>query len=488
MSNNGGIQKKVFSSLVWAFLERCGSQGVGLVINIVLARLLLPEDYGTLAIMVIFTNLANQFVQSGFNTSLIQNPDVTEEDYSSVLHVSLMISAALYVLLWFTAPAIAGFYASPGLVQPLRALSLVLFSNSLQGVQTAKLRREMDFKTIFTLTLSASLCGGAAGVILAALGAGVWALVAQQLVGSVSTCVVLYLRLRWRPRAVIDWARVRVLFSYGWKLLVSALLNTFYNDLTGLVIGKKYTSTMLAYYDKGQMLPNKLISSINDSVQSVMLPALAGEQSNRERCKQMMRRSVQVSCFVLFPMIAGLAAVAEPVVTILLTEKWLPCVPFLQLSCLIYLALPISVANLQAIKALGRSDVFLQLEVIKKIIGLAALMVTVFCFDSVLAILWGSAVTSLLSLFLNAFPNKKIVGYSFSEQMRDIFPALALASVMFLAVSALGSLSLGVWGRFVLQIAAGVVIYVGGAVLLRLESLQYTWNILRPYAARLFHR
>lgn len=488
MEDNSTFKKKVVSSLAWAFLERCGAQGVGLIINIILARLLLPEDYGVLAIMVIFTNLANQFVQNGFNTSLIQNSDVSEEDYSSVLHISMAITVGLYGVLWFAAPGIGAFYQTPGLVWPFRVLSLVLFPSNIQSVQTAKLRREMDFKALFYLTLAGSISGGVIGVLLAFCGGGVWALAAQQLAGSIGTCVALWVRLKWRPQAIINWGRVRVLFSYGWKLLVAGILNTLYNDLTGLIIGKKYSTTMLAYYDKGQMLPNKLIVNINDSIQNVMLPALASEQDHRERCKQMMRRSVQVSCFVIFPMMAGLAAVAEPVVTILLTEKWLPCVPFMQLTCLIYASIPISTANLQAIKAMGRSDVFLKLEIIKKVIGLTTLAVTVFCFNSAIAIMWGTAITMPLGLFVNAFPNKRIVGYSFLEQIRDVLPPLILSFVMVGVVYAVGFLKLFVWVRLVAQISIGVFIYTGGAALLRFESFTYVWNMLRPYMWRILPR
>ncbi len=481
MEDNSTFKKKVVSSLAWAFLERCGAQGVGLIINIILARLLLPEDYGVLAIMVIFTNLANQFVQNGFNTSLIQNPDVTEEDYSSVLHISMAITVGLYGVLWFAAPGIGVFYKTSGLVWPLRILSLVLFPGNLQSVQTAKLQREMDFKALFYLTLAGSISGGVIGVLLAFCGGGVWALVAQQLAGSFGTCVVLWVCLKWHPQAIINWRRVRVLFSYGWKLLAASLLNTLYNDLTGLIIGKKYSTTMLAYYDKSQMLPNKLIVNINDSIQKVMLPALASEQDHRERCKQMMRRSVQVSCFVIFPMMAGLAAVAEPVVTLLLTEKWLPCVPFMQLACLIYASIPISTANLQAIKAMGRSDIFLKLEIIKKVIGLTTLAVTAFCFNSAIAIMWGSAMTLPIGLFLNAFPSKKIIGYSFLEQIRDVLFPLILSLVMFSVVYSVGFLRLAIWVKLAIQVLIGVFIYVGGAALLKFEGFTYVWNILRPY-------
>lgn len=480
-------KQNLFGSFLWALLERLGAQGVGVIVNIVLARLLLPEDYGILAVMVIFTNLANQLVLNGFNASLIQNKDVTDEDYSSVLNISWIFAVLLYVILFFSAPWIAEFYEIPALVLPLRVLALLLFPSVLQSVQTAKLRRDMDFKQLFQLTILTSLAGGCVGVGMAYAGFGVWALVGQQLAGSVCTCIVLWLKLRWRPRLVINWKRVGVLFSYGWKLLAASLLNTLYADLTGLVIGKKYTPTMLAYYDKGQMLPSKLLVNINDSIQNVMLPALAKVQDDREQCKEMMRRSVQVSCFIIFPMMAGLAAVTEPVVIILLTEKWLPCVPFMQLACLNFAFYPVHTANLQAMKAMGRSDMFLKLEIVKKAIGLIALIIPVVFFDSVLSIVWCSTLTIPLTLLINMIPNQKIVGYSPKEQISDILPSMLLALLMYFAVLAVGHVG-NVWIELIVKVLLGVFIYAGGAVLFKLKPFFFLLNFLAPLKRKIMQQ
>lgn len=488
MNNSDSIKKKVLSSFIWAFFERCGTQGVGLVINVILARLLLPDDYGALAIMVIFTNLANQIVLNGFNTALIQNRDVIDEDYSSVFHVSMMIAAVLYAVIYFSAPSIGRYYALPTLVRPLRVLALILFPGALQSIQSARLKRELNFKRLFYLTLASSVSGGIAGILIAFRGGGVWALVAQQLFGNISTCIVFWFVLRWRPRFVINWRRTKVLFSFGWKLLVSGILDTLYNDLTGLIIGKKYTTTMLAYYDKGKLLPGRLISNIHSSIQSVMLPAMAREQEYRDRCKAMLRRSIQVTSYVLFPMMAGLAAVSTPVVTILLTEKWLPCVPFMQLTCLIYAASPIMGANLQALNAMGRSDIFLKLEIVKKIVGLSVLAVTVLCFNSAIAIVWGNVLSIPFYLAVNAAPNKKIVGYSFKEQIQDILPPLLLSALMFCVVSAVEAIGLSVWATLVVQILVGVVLYTGLSALLRLEGFVYILAIIKPYIKQMKQR
>lgn len=481
MNNNDHTKNKVLSSLIWSFLERCGAQGVGLLVNIILARLLLPEDHGTLAIMMIFVNLANQFVQNGFSTSLIQNRDVTDEDYSSVLYISLILSALLYGVIYFCAPFIADYYRAPSLTEPFRVLALLLFPSALQSVQTARLRREMDFKQLFYLTVQSSVAGGIVGILMAFGGLGIWALVAQQLCGATCICVVLWLKLRWKPQAAMNWTRVRILFSYGWKLLAASILNTLYNDLTGLIIGKKYTAITLAYYDKGQMLPQKLMTNVSDSMRSVMLSALAREQNDRTRCKDMLRRSIQVSSFIIFPMMAGLAAVAKPVVEILLTEKWMPCVPFMQLTCIIYAANTIFNANLQAMNALGRSDMFLKLEIIKKIVGLSILVVTVFHFHFAIAIVWGNVFLIPFYLVVNAVPNKKIVGYSFKEQIADILPPIFLSGLMFCIVSTIGEVGFSVWGTLTLQIPTGIAVYVCGASLTRMKTFFYIINMTKSF-------
>lgn len=481
MADNGNLKKKIISSFGWALLERGSAQGISLIINIILARLLDTSDYGMLSIMVIFTNLANQFIQNGFSTSLIQNPNVTEDDYSSVFHVSMGASLLIYGILWISAPMIGAYYAIPDIEWPLRIMSLVLFSGTMQSVQTARLRREMDFKNLLYLTVSASLAGGICGIVLAFWGAGVWALVAQQLIGGLGACVALYLRQRWLPRCVIRWDRVRVLFSYGWKILASSLLHTLYTNLTGLIIGKKYTPTMLAFYNKGQLLPTQVINNVNDSIQSVMLSTLARQQGDRALCKQIMRRALRSGCFLVTPMMAGLAAVSEPVIILLLTEKWVACVPFMQLTCLAYIPLPIIKANLEAIKALGYSDVYLKLEVLKKIICFSTLAITVFCFDSVFAIMMGNVLTMYLEILIDAIPNQKIMGYSFYEQLQDLLPPILLSGAMFLIVTFVGQWGLPVLLQLIVQIAVGVIVYAGGAALLRLESFFYILNTARSF-------
>ena len=449
-------------------MERFGVQGTQFVLQIVLARILDPEHYGVLSMMIIFTTLANVFIQRGFNTALIQNKDVTEEDYSSVFWVTMVIAAGLYGVLFFAAPWIAKFYEMPDLVQPFRVLCLVLFPGALNSIQIAKISRNLQFKKIFFSNVAAILVAGVTGVVLAYLGAGLWALVAQNLLNVFVACIVMWLTVKFRPRLVCNFARIKVLFAYGWKLLVSGLIDTLYQDLRSLVIGKKYDSGTLGYYNRGKQFPQFIINAINTTVQSVMLPAFSKNQSEKEKVKGMMRNSIILSSYIIFPMMAGLAGVAEPLVKILLTEKWLPCVPYMQIYCFTFAFYPVHSCNLQAINAMGRSDIFLKLEIIKKAMGVTALTIAVFCFNSPIAIAMTGIITGIISCFINAGPNRKLVNYFYREQIADILPSMLASIVMLAGVLALGRLQFNEWIIISLQVVAGVAIYLGISWLLKL--------------------
>lgn len=475
-NNNGG---RVGGALVWKLLERFGVQGIQFVLQIVLARILDPEHYGVLSIMVIFTTLANVFIQNGFNTALIQNKDVTEEDYSSVFWVTLGIAGILYCVMYFTAPMIAAFYEMPDIVKPFRVLSLMLFPGALNSIQLAKVSRELDFKKVFTSNIGGVLVSGIVGIVLAYRGAGIWALVFQTLLNIVCACLVMLFTVKWKPRFVCNLARVKVLFSFGWKLLVSSLLDTLYQDLSSLVIGKKYSSDTLGFYNRGKQFPQFIINAVNGSVQSVLLPAMSERQEHKSQVKQLMRNAVMVSSYLVFPMMAGLAGVAEPLVKLLLTDKWLECVPYLQIFCFSFAFYPIHTSNLQAINAMGRSDIFLKLEITKKVIGLIVLVIGVFCFESPIAIAMTGVVTALTSSFINAFPNKKLIGYSYAEQMKDILPSLAVALVMIVCVLAVGRLNLPALALLGVQIVVGVVVYIALSAVLKIEPFLLLMQMIR---------
>lgn len=464
-------KSKILSSLFWKLMERGGTQGVQFIVQIVLARLLLPEDYGLITLVTIFIAIANVFVQSGFNTALIQKKDADELDFSSVLYLSLFVAGLIYAILFFISPLISKFYDQPQLIQVFRVLSITLFFGAFNSIQNALVSRKMQFKKLFFSSLGAIAISGIIGIIIAYKGFGVWALVIQQLVNQFMITVILWFTVKWRPKLIFSFERVKGLFSYGGKLLLSALIDKLYMNLRSLIIGKMYNAEMLGLFNMGKQFPQPIVTNINGSIQSVMLPALSSEQDNRKRVKDMVRRSIVTSSFILFPTMVGLAVVAEPLVKIVLTDKWLACVPFLQIFCMSYSLWPIHTANLQAINALGRSDIFLKLEIIKKIIGLSVLGVTLFY--GVYAIALGGVLTGVIATVVNAYPNDKLLNYSYKEQWKDIMPSLILSLVMGAVVYCINFIRLDIWTMLIIQIVLGLILYIGMAKVFKLECYRY---------------
>ena len=471
--------QKAASSFLFKLIESLGAQGISFVVSVVLARLLTPDDYGVLSMLTVFIAVSQVFVQSGLNTALIQKKRVDEADLSSVFFVSLGIAVGLYALLFCLSPVIAAYFHMAALQKTLRVLALVLLPGALVSVQNAVVARQMAFRKLMLCSLIATAFSGVVGVTMALKGLGYWALVGQQLANQLCLAAALGVALKWRPAMRFSFERVKGLVHFGWKLLLSSLLDTGYQNLRTAVIGKQFSEQTLGFYNRGKQFPELVMNAVNGSIQSVMLPVLSESQDDIFRMKQMMRRSVMVSSFLVLPLMAGLAAVAKPLVSLLLTEKWLSCVPFLQICCIDFAFYPIHTANLQAINAMGRSDVFLKLELIKKSYGLVILAITALCFHSVLAIAWGAVISTLLSAVVNAAPNRKFLHYGYLEQMKDILPPLGLAIGMFLCVSAVELLGLSLPVTLLIQVLLGIAVYAGLALLLRLEALTYLLDLLK---------
>jgi len=469
----------VITSLIWKLMERSGVQGVQFIVQIILARLLLPEDYGIIALIAIFITIANVFVQSGFNTALIQKKDTDETDFSSVFYLSLFISAVLYTILFFTAPSISSFYNEPKLVIIIRILSITLFFGVFNSIQYAIISRTLQFKKLFISSVCSVTVSGIISIILAYTGFGVWALVTQQIINQFLVVIVLWFLIKWRPKLIFSIKKVKSMFSYGWKLLVSSLIDTLYMDLRSLIIGKVYSSATLGFYNRGKQFPQYIVTNVNGSIQSVMLPVLSSEQDNRNKVKDMVRRSISISSFIIFPTMVGLAVVAEPMIKIILTEKWLPAVPFLQIYCITYALLPIHTANLQAINALGRSDIFLKLEIIKKVIGLSILFISLNY--GVYAIALGGVVSGIISSVVNAYPNKKLLGYSYLEQIKDIIPSLFLSLFMGIVAYSIKFLGFTTWVTLFMQITSGVILYYLISKLLKIECFNYLKSVATEF-------
>ncbi len=475
--NTENLRGKVLSGLFWKALENGGVQLVQLVISLILARLLGPERYGTISLLLVFIAIANVFIQTGFQTSLIQKRQVDDLDYSSVFYLSLGVAAILYGLIFAGAPAVAAFYQDPELKPMLRVLALMIFFGAVVSVQTAIVSRKMEFRKMCIASLLATCLSGIAGVIGAYNGFGTWSLVIQQLGNQFLLMIFLWGLVGWKPEKRFSMERVKVLFSYGWKLMCSSLIDTVYNNLYTMVIGKIYQKDVVGYYNRGNQFPQLIVNNLAASIQAVMLPAFSASQEDRDRMKAMVRRSIVTSAFVVFPMMAGLIAVAKPLISIILTEEWLPCVPFLQIMCVAYAMWPIHIANLQAINALGRSDIFLKLEIVKKVLGLLVLAVSIPF--GIYAMVWLKAATDFAGTIINAYPNKKLLNYSFTEQWKDVFPALLLSVIMGGAVYSIQFFIHNNWLLLITQILAGIAVYAGLSWLFKVESFRYLVGVVR---------
>ena len=464
-------KKSTITNLLWRFAERCGAQAVSFLVSIILARLLAPEAYGTIALAMVFINILQVFVDSGMGTALIQKKDADDLDFSSVFYFNIAACLVLYAGLFLAAPSIAQFYGDPALTALVRALSLTVVVSGVRNIQQSYVSRHLLFKRFFFSTIGSTLASAVVGIAMAYAGFGVWALVGQSLSNVVTGTIILWATVPWRPRRMFSWQRLKGLLSFGWKLLVSSLLDTGYNNLRSLIIGKLYSSADLAYYNQGDKLPNLVITNINTSIDSVLLPTMANEQDDHARVRSMTRRAIKTSTYVMAPLMMGLAACAEPLIRLILTEKWLPCVPYLRIFCITSMFYPIHTANLNAIKALGRSDLFLKLEIVKKAVGLTILLCTMW--HGVMAMAYSLLLSSVLSQIINTWPNRKLLRYHYLNQLADILPALLLACAMGLAVYCIQFLGWGDLPTLCVQVPVGAALYLAGSALLRLDSFLY---------------
>lgn len=472
----------LISNFIWRFAERSGAQIVSFIVSIVLARILAPEDYGMIALVTVFTAILQVFVDSGLGTALIQKKEADDLDFSSVFYFNFIVCIVLYVGMFIAAPYIALFYEDSSLTSVIRILSLTLVISGIKGIQQAYVSRNMLFKRFFFSTIGGTLFSAILGIVMACAGHGVWALVAQQLSNAAIDTLILWGTVKWRPQKMFSWKRLKSLLAFGWKLLVSALLDTAYNNLRNLIIGKMYSSTDLAFYNQGDKFPKVVVTNINTSIDSVLLPTMSSVQDNRERVKQMTRRAIKTSTYVMAPFMMGLAFCAEPIVKLVLTDKWLPCVPFLRIFCITYMFWPVHTANLNAINAMGRSDWFLRLEIVKKIMGIMLLLSTMWF--GVMAMAYSLLLSSVLSQIINSWPNRKLLDYGYLEQVRDFAPGVLLAIAMGACVYFLGFIPLPTIVTLLFQIIIGAIIYIGVSVILRLEEFEYLLDTIKSIIKR----
>ncbi len=475
-------KQSVITNFIWRLMERGGTYLMNFVVSIVLARLLDPSLYGSIALVTAITTILQVFVDSGMANSLIQKKDTDDLDYSSVFYFNLGFCLLLYAGLFFCAPLVSRLYKDLSLTPIVRVLGLTIVVAGVKNVQQAYVAKTMQFRRFFFATLGGTIFSAIVGITLAYLGHGVWALVFQQLLNVTVNTLILWLTVGWRPKRVFSWSRLGGLISYGWKLLVSQLLDTAYLKLYQFIIGLRYSTADLAFYNRAEQFPNLIMENTNASLDSVLLPVLSSEQDDPVRVREMTKRAIQVSSYILMPMMAGLAACAEPLVRFLLTEKWLPCVPYMQVFCLYFAFWPLHTANLNAIKATGHSGIFLKLEIIKKVLETGVLLVTMRY--GVMAISLGLLFSGFASVIINAWPNRKLLGYPVARQLLDILPTFMLSLVMALVILPVTRLGLHDLVKLLIMVPVGVLVYLAGSRLLHIDSFDYVLSAAKKLLRR----
>lgn len=472
-------KRSVFSNLIWRFAERCGAQFVAFLVSIVLARVLAPEVYGTVALITVFTTILQVFVDSGLGNALIQKKDADDLDFSTVFYANVAFCGVLYIVLFLCAPLIARFYDDISLTPLIRVLGITIIVSGVKNIQQAYVSRNMMFKKFFFSTLGGTTAAAFAGIAMAMSGYGAWALVAQQVVNVTIDTVILWITVKWHPQRKFSIKRLRNLFSYGWKLLVSALIDIGYNNIRQLIIGKMYSASDLAYYNRGRQFPNFIVTNINSAIDSVLFPAMSSVQDNRQDVKKMTRKSIKVSVYVMAPLMMGLSFTADSVVKLVLTDKWMECVPYLRIFCITFMFWPIHTANLNAIKAMGRSDLFLKLEIMKKCVGMVLLLSTMWF--GTMAMAYSLLVSSVCSQIINSWPNRKLLDYGYIEQLKDILPSIFLSVGMGILVWCISLTGVPTLPLFIIQVALGIVIYLICSRIFKIDSYIYVKEILKSF-------
>lgn len=471
-----------FSGFFWKFNEQITAQIVSFIVSIILARLLTPKDYGIVSLVNVFIVISEVFVTSGFSTSLIQKRTASRLDFSTIFYCSLLFSILVYVVIYCMAPTIADFYNNNQLVSVLRIFALRLPISAFNSIQMAYVSRELAFRKIFVSTSIATLLSGVLGIVMAYMGFGVWALVIQYISSSVFQMIVLFLEIPWKPRLEFSWNSAKSLMGYGWKILVASLLGTFFNEFRSLIIGKFYNAQSLAYYNRGSRFPELIGNNIDTTVSSVLFPVMSKYSNDMERLKAMVRRSIKTTTYIIMPIMLGLAVAAKPITVILLTDKWLPSVPFMQCLCISGVFGSISNANMQVVKASGRSDVILKLELIKKPIYFVLLLLAIRL--DVLAVAVTMAIYNIIGTLINMAPNKRVINYSYKEQFRDVLPAMMLSIVMAIVVYPISLVDIPYFVMLLLEIGVGATVYIGLSFIFKLESYWYLLKYIKSRFGR----
>lgn len=453
------LKDKTVKGVGWSFADNIANTGVSFVVGLVLARLLTPEEYGLIGIITIFIMVFNSIVDSGFSNALIRKKDASDKDYNTVFITNLLLSVLLFVVLYNCAPAISRFFDQPQLIPLTRVMGSVVIINAFAIIQRTILVKQIDFKTQTKVSLISSISSGVVGIGMAIGGMGVWSLVGQQISRQLLNTLFLWVYNKWWPKLQFSLDSFRELFNFGWKLLVSGLIDTVWKQVYQFVIGKFYTTETLGQYTRAQQFSSIFSSNLTTIVQRVSYPVLSSIQDEKERMKAAYKKVIKTTMLVTFVCMLGLAAVAKPMVLVLIGEKWLPCVTFLQILCFSMMLYPLHAINLNMLQVQGRSDLFLKLEIIKKTIAIGPVLLGIFI--NIYWMLWGSVITGFFGYYLNAYYSGKFLKYSIWEQIKDISPSFGIAFTMAAGVYALSYLPISAYIILPIQLLCGVLLVWG---------------------------
>ncbi len=475
------IKQATFSSVIWKFMERFIAQGISLIVAIIIARILDPSDYSVVSFVTIFFNFANIIISGGLNTALMQKKDADSEDYSTVLHVSIILSVVVYLILFFLAPVIASLYHQEVLIPIIRIMGLSLPITAIKSIWCAYISANLQFKKFFFATLGGTLVSAVVGILMALRGYGAWALVAQQMTNTFIDTVILILCTRIHIVLRISLQKFKVLFKYGWKILLSSFIGTAYTQLSPLAIGLKFTKEDLSFYTKGNSFPTMLSSSTTNTFSAVLFPVLAKYQDDKEKILKYTRLYMKLASFVAFPFMLGFLAVADNFVNVILTEKWSPATFYIRIFCIASMFDIIAVGNCETIKAIGRSDVFLIMEIIKKSCYFITLFLFIFLSNSPEILSIASIVCAVVQILVNSIPNIKLIGYKVKYQIMDLLPNAVISVLMCVAVYFIGKIEMNNLLNLVLQVVSGIGIYLILSIITKNKNLNYTFNVAKSF-------
>lgn len=479
MQERNTLKNKTISGLFWSFSDLVANQGIQFIIQIILARLLVPKDFGTIGMIAIFIDISQAFIDSGFTNALIREKAPTQEDYSTVFYFNLIMAILMYIILFFTAGIISDFFKEPQLITVIRVLAMVLIVNSFSLIQRTILTKSINFKTQTKIGILSYIVSGIIAIIFAYCGFGLWSLVIKTLLMQFIQSFLLCLHNRWIPSLVFKINSFKKMFGFGWKLSASRLIDTLYNNLYFLIIGKIFSAADLGYYTNAQKLRDAASQSVTSVVQKVSYPVLSSIKEDEQTLRNVYKKIIKTSVFINFPLMIGLAVVASPLIRIIFGPKWYNSIKCFQILCLAGTLFPLHAINLDILQVKGRSDLFLKLEFIKKFVGLSLVAVAVLFRFSIIGILWTTVLSSLIDYFINSYYSAEMLSYSTIDQIKDIIPAFIVSITMAIIVYFVGIiLPDSNFIKLVAQIIIGISVYAMLSKFVKIDEYNTTHKLI----------